>query len=562
MAQNIQTLSNAEIADRLTALAQLLSLEKANPYKIRAYRRAASTIRGLGDSVDELVRSNGDLKIYAGIGDAISGAVREIVLTGTFASLEKLRSNASEEMLGISAHPRLDAKRVLRIYKKLRIGSIEELRKVLDSGEIERVFGARMAQHVKQGLIESSAILLYRAHDVCNSIEAFLRRRCKVKHVEAVGDYRRRVEVIENLEFVIQSDDFPSVISAMESFGGRMPLLDSGAKSATYSMAAGPVLHLYLSDRNNWGLSLIRHTGSQLHLRKLTAVTGNLATLQKTSSFDSENAFYKNFGLAFIPPELRSGFEEVEQAKAGALPNLITQDELLGDLHAHTMSSDGSDSIEEMAHAAEELGYEYVGITDHSQSLKIARGLSPEQMWKQIRAIDKLNGGLEGIRLLKSAEVDILADGSLDYGDDVLKELDYTVCSIHSRFGLGKREQTERILRAMDNRNFNILGHATGRLLLKRPGYDLDFERIIEHAKQNGCFFELNSSPDRLDVSAENARLAKAAGILIAISTDAHSTGEFGTIRFGIEQARRAGLDKESVLNCKPWKALSELFAR
>ena len=562
MTKNTQSLSNAEIADRLSTLAQLLSLEKANPYKIRAYRRAASTIRSLGDSVDELVRSNGDLKIYAGIGEAISGAVREIVLTGTFASLEKLRSAASTELLGISAYPRLDAKRILRIYKKLRIGSIAELRTALDSGEIERVFGPRMTQHVKQGLIESSGILLYRAHDLCDSIEDFLRRKCKVTRVEAVGDYRRCVEVIENLEFVIQTDDFAGVVSTMEIYGGRMPLIDSDAKSATYSMAAGPVLSLSLSEGKNWGLSLIRQTGSQPHLRKLTSVTGSLAALQKTSSFSSESAFYKAFGLAFIPPELRSGLEEVEQAKTGALPTLIARGDIRGDLHAHTMSSDGSDTIEEMANAARELGYEYLGITDHSQSLKIARGLSPEKMWEQVRAIDKVNSRISGIRLLKSAEVDILADGSLDYGDDLLKELDYTVCSIHSRFGLGKNEQTERILRAMDDRYFNILGHATGRLLLKRPGYELDFERIVAHAKQNGCFFELNSSPDRLDLSAENARLAKSAGIPIAISTDAHSTGEFETIRFGIEQARRAGLDKESVLNSRTWKELARLFAR
>jgi DNA polymerase (family 10) len=215
-----------------------------------------------------------------------------------------------------------------------------------------------------------------------------------------------------------------------------------------------------------------------------------------------------------------------------------------------------------MASAARDLGYEYIGITDHSQSLKIAGGVSVEDLWKQIRFIDQLNGRLNGIRVLKSAEVDILADGSLDYPDDLLRELDYTVCSVHSRFAFGKSQQTERILRAMDNRYFNILGHATGRLLLKRPGYELDIERIIEHAKQTGCFFEINSSPDRLDLSAENARLAREADVGIAVSTDAHSIREFGTVRYGIDQARRAGLDKKSVLNCLAWKDLGPLFRR
>jgi DNA polymerase (family X) len=212
--------------------------------------------------------------------------------------------------------------------------------------------------------------------------------------------------------------------------------------------------------------------------------------------------------------------------------------------------------------AARDSGYEYIGITDHSQSLKIARGVPVEELWKQIRFIDKLNSRLAGIRVLKSAEVDILADGALDYPDELLRELDYTVCSVHSRFRLGKQEQTERILRAMDNRYFNILGHATGRLLLKRPGYELDMSRVIQHARHNGCFFEINSSPDRLDLSAENARLADEAGVKIAISTDAHSTREFGTVRYGIDQARRSGLTPASVLNSLPWLSLQPLFRR
>ena len=215
-----------------------------------------------------------------------------------------------------------------------------------------------------------------------------------------------------------------------------------------------------------------------------------------------------------------------------------------------------------MAAAAQQKGYEYIGITDHSQSLKIARGVSEDNLWKQIRTIDRLNERMAGIRILKSAEVDILADGSLDYPDALLKELDYTVCSIHSRFGLGKGEQTERILRAMDNRYFTILGHPTGRQLLRRPGYDIDIPRLIEYAKKNGCFFEINRSPVRLDLSAVNARLANQAGVRIAISTDAHSVRELDLDRWGLEQARRAGLEKTSVLNCMSWLELRRSIQR
>ena len=554
------TLSNAEIADRLSSLAQMLSVEKANPYKVRAYRRAAAVIRGLGESVDELVRNNADLRVYAGIGDAISGAVREIVETGTLRSLEKLRSNASAELVELSAHPRLDPRRVLRIYKKLGISTVKELQTALDDGSIERIFGLRMAQHVRYGLTEVETILLYHAHPLCASIAKFLVQHADAERAEAVGEYRRRVEIISRLDFIVEARDFSAMADAMRRYGGRLDTIELTATTATYSLPSGPLLCLERAEKKNWGMCLVRGTGSAAHLRKLSRVTGSLSAA--TKMFASEEAFYQHFGMEFIPPELREGLDEVAQARNGTLPQLITEQDIRGDLHTHTVASDGVDSLEEMARAARKLGYEYVGITDHSPSLKIANGQSIEDLRAQIKAIDKLNERLSGIRVLKSAEVDILADGALDLPDSVLRHLDYTVCSIHSRFAMNREKQTERVLRAMDNRYFTILGHATGRLLLKRPGYELDFERIIAHAKERGRFFELNSSPDRLDVSAENARLVRAAGIRIAVSTDSHSTGEYRTIRYGVEQARRAGLEKSDVLNCQPLDVLLKLLAR
>ena len=555
-------LSNADIADRLSSLAQLLTVKGDNPYKIRAYRRAAATIRGLGESVDELVRSDSDLTTYAGIGKAIAHAVREIVLEGKLGSLEKLRAEVPPEVVAINQHPRLDPTRVLRIYQKLGISSISELRQALDSGQIDGAFGARIAQHIRQGLVDSNAILLYHAHSLVAAIQHFLLKQCNAVRAIAAGDYRRCVEVIDNLDFVVETADFRSTAEAFQRFGGRTPMLELSRKCATFALPSGPLLRLEPASKQNWGLALIRHTGSKTHLSRLTRVTGSLSALERSANFQTEEAFYKGFRLQFIPPELREGVDEVRLAREGTLPALITQDDLRGDLHMHTEASDGVDTLEKMALAGKSRHYEYVGISDHSPSLKIANGLSVERLKKQIRAIDKLNEKLSGIRILKSAEVDILADGSLDYPDEILSELDYTVCSIHSRFAMNKEQQTERILCAMDNRHFNILGHATGRLLMKRPGYELDIERIITHAKERGCFFELNSSPDRLDVSAENARLIREAGVLIAISTDAHSTGELATIRFGLEQGRRAGLDKSAVLNSRRLSELLKLFER
>jgi DNA polymerase (family 10) len=555
-------LSNTEIADRLASLAQLLSMQKENPYKIKAYHRAAASIRTLSESVDAMVRNKKDLTAYAGIGEGISSAIREIVLTGTLDKIEKLRSEISPELIGISAYPRLDPKQVLRVYKKLGISSTEALRESLEDGTIARVLGPRMTQHVSQGLLEAHAMLLARAHDLRLAIEEFLVGKGGARRVEAAGDYRRRVEVIEQLDFVVETSGFAALVAQIQTYGGRTPLIKSSNSSATFALSAGLSLQVDAAPRKNWGLSLVRCTGSKAHLRKLTAVTGSLAALEEKGPFPTEQALYSKFGLSFIEPELREGYDEVKRAAHGNLPVLVTVKDLCGELHAHSTSSDGSDSIEQMAVAARDRGYEYLGITDHSQSLKIARGVSIEALKRQIRSIDELNGRLHGIRILKSAEVDILANGALDYPDDLLRELDYTVCSVHSQFSLDKTQQTERILRAMDNRYFNILGHATGRRLLKRPGYEMDVERVIAHAKQNGCFFEINSSPERLDLSAENARLANAAGIKIAVSTDAHSTRELGFIRYGIDQARRAGLEKASILNCLPWPTLAGLFKR
>jgi DNA polymerase (family 10) len=541
-------LSNAEIAARLLSLAQLLAAQKENPFKIKAYRRAARTIRALSESMDELVRSEADLTAYAGIGPGISAAIREIVQSGTLGKLEKLRAEIPPEIVAITAYPLLDPKRVQRIYKKLNISSIDELREKLEAGLIAERLGARMDYHVRQALIEQHEMLLYHAEPLGAAIERFLRSKGKVSRAAVTGAVRRKVEVVTQISVLVETDDFPAAVHHVERYGGRTELVEMQHDTALFHLPAGIPLRLDIATKQ-WGLAKVLATGSAEHLRKLSAA-GLGALTSSGRELAEEVDLYQALNLQFVPPELREGQNEIELASRNQLPELVTLEDIRGDLHAHSTSSDGSNSIEEMASAAQHKGYEYLGITDHSQSLKIARGLLPETLWQQIRAIDKLNEKLDGFTVLKSAEVDILPDGSLDYPDDLLRELDYTVCSIHSKFQLGRKEQTERVLRAMDNRYFGILGHATGRLLLKRTGYELDFAKVVRHARENGCFFEINSSPDRLDVSAENARLASEAGVKIAISTDAHSTRELDLITWGLNQARRAGLDRHKVLNC------------
>ena len=553
-------LSNAEIADRLLALAQMLAAQKENPFKIKAYRRAAQTIRAMPESVDQLVRRGADLTEYATIGKGISAALGEIVHSGTLEKLERLRTEVAPEIAAIAAYPLLDPQRVLRIYKKLKISSVEELVEKLESGAIAAQLGARMDQHVRQALMPTHEMLLYRAQPLSRAIQNYILRHCPVRRAEVTGAVRRRLEVIGEISLLLDGDDMAGVVERISHYGGRTEVVSVEQTAAFLKLAAGTTLRLDLTNRQ-WGLAMVRATGADAHLRQLRAA--GLEELAATDQpLETEEQVYAALGLQLIPPELREGRDEIELARSHALPRLVTKADIRGDLHAHTISSDGSDTIGDMAAAGRERGYEYLGITDHSQSLKIARGLSEDALREQIRNIDEFNEKTEGIVILKAAEVDILADGKLDYPDELLRQLDYTVCSIHSRFNLNKTEQTERVLRAMDNPYFNIMGHATGRLLLKRTGYELDFDRILRHAKENGCCFEINSSPDRLDLSAENSRRAKEAGIKIAISTDAHSTGELDLIRCGMEQARRAGLDRTAVLNCLGLAEIKRIFRR
>jgi DNA polymerase (family 10) len=556
-------ISNAEIADRLFGLAHLLATRKENPFKIKAYRRAAKTVQTMGDSIVELVNSDEDLTKFVGIGPAIAGVIREIVDTGTTRQFQALESQVSPELAGLLRYPLLDPRRVLRVYKKLKISTTDELKERLESGEISRVLGPRMEQHVRRGLSDHAEILLYEADRTIPIVQEFLIARCDVARAEPAGDYRRRVEVISEIHFLIETNDLAAVIEKLKSYGGNASSLESNRTSALLRLSSGLLLRVTSAKANKWGATLLAATGSEEHLRRLQVRgPGLTALLQSSAKYPTEAAVYAAHSMGFIPPELREGRNEIDLSISARLPALLTVEDIRGELHAHTTSSDGVDTIEDMAEAARARGLGYIGISDHSQSLKIARGLSISRLRNQLRFIDTLNGRAQGIRILKGAEVDILEDGSLDYPDDVLEELDYTICSIHSRFGLGREQQTTRIQRAMDNRHFNILGHATGRLLLKRPGYEIDIDRVIEHARVNKCFFEVNASPDRLDLSAEHARLAREAGVKVAVTTDAHSTRELGYLKYGVDQARRAGVEKGFTLNSLSWPELARILRR
>ncbi|HEU5078793.1 MAG TPA: PHP domain-containing protein [Opitutaceae bacterium] len=553
---SVPPLSNTEISRRLVSYAHGLQTKGDNPYKIRAYRRAAQTIKNLRESVDALIRAGDDVTRFPGIGKGIAAALREIVFGGTLGQMEMPLASIPPEVAAVGEYPALDPKRVARVFKKLGIETVSALKQKLEDGTIRASFGARMADHFRNAFRDSTLVLLDDADQLAVEIERFLLTRCNVTRAELAGDVRRRVESISEIVFVIETDDFSATLKRVKTFRGGIDLIETAGRDATFQLPGSVMLTLHGATSINWGTAVVLATGSPAHLQELEHV-GGLARRAKT-----ENDVYATVGLSWVPPELREGRGEVALAAKDELPRLVELNDIRGDLHMHTTSSDGLDTIEAMAEAARARGYDYLGITDHSQSLKIARGVSIENLWAQIRRIDKLNARLKGIRILKSAEVDILADGSLDYPDDLLAELDYTICSIHSRFALGKQQQTERVMRAMDHPAFTMLGHATGRLILHRSGYELDLPRIIAHAAARRCYFEINADPDRLDLSSDNVRLVAKAGIKVAIGTDAHRVAGLDYMHCGIDVARRAGLTKKDVLNTGTLAQLQRAFRR
>jgi DNA polymerase (family 10) len=560
--------TNATIAEILHRYATTLAAAGADRFRVNAYYRAAEAIQRLSENVSSLVRQGRDLQTLPGIGPAISRGIEEIIRTGKLARMDEIRGEMSPEMAELTTRPGLDPKRVLRIYKKLGISSVAELAEKLKSGAIREAFGDRLEMHVREGLETRPRLLLRKASQIASSLEEDLSKTPGVTRLSQTGSLRRRCETVEVMRFSACGTQSRSLFRKFARLGEIEQSSDT-KPSAALRLPSGHAVELAWTSPTTWGLQLLKDTGAPAHLQELANLARDrrirltpkgLAARKIDAS--QEEPIYHALGLPFIEPELREGRGEIGSAQQGTLPTLVTLDDLKGDLHMHTVASDGANSIAEMTDAARARGYRYIAITDHSQSLKLTNGLSEKRLLEQIKQIDKLNAKLDGFVILKASEVDILEDGSLDYPPSVLKELDLTICSIHSKFRLDRRQQTDRILRAMDNPFFKILGHATGRMLLKRPGYEIDIERILAHAGQVGCYLEINANPNRLDLSDVHARLAKELGVKIAINTDAHSIAELGLMPGGVDQARRAWLENADILNAAPLPKLRKFLKR
>jgi DNA polymerase (family 10) len=570
---------NSEIAAIFNELADLLEIEGANRFRIRAYRNAAITIANFPKSAASMVEAHDDLSRLPTIGKDLAGKIAEIVATGHLALLDEIEKTMPADLVRIAEIPGLGPKRVKTLYSVAGIESLDALKTAAKAGKLRQLpgFGAGIEAKTLAELdhlaTSQKRWKLAVAEDFAEPYAGYLRQLPGVQDVAIAGSYRRRKETVGDLDLLAtcRPENARAVVKAFTSYDEVETVVSSGTTRSTVILRSGLQVDLRVVPQASFGAALHYFTGSKGHniaIRKIGVKRG--LKVNEYGVFRggdriagrTEEEIYKLFGLAVVPPELRENRGEIEAARKDRLPKLVKRSDIYGDLHTHSAASDGTASIRAMAKAAKQHGYEYVAISDHSKHATIANGLDAIRLARQIDEIDRLNSEIKGIRILKSCEVEILADGSLDLSDSILKRLDFRLCAIHSSFNLSREKQTERIIRAMDNPLFNIFGHPTGRLIGQRPPYDVDMDQIMDAARQRGCFLEVNASPDRLDLNDIHCRLAKERGVKVAISTDAHATDQFDLIRFGVDQARRGWLEADGVLNTRSWKALKALFKR
>lgn len=568
---------NADIALLFNRMADLLEIEGANQFRVRAYRRAAATVEELPESATKMLAEGRKFNDLPGIGTDLAGKIREICQTGHLAALDEVEARTPSTLAALTAIPGLGPKRVQVLHDKLGISSVEQLASAAAAGKLQALprFGKAMEQRLLEEIgrhaTTENRFKISTAEDFARGVVDHLKSAPGIDKVVVAGSFRRRKETVGDLDILVTCLKGGPVIDHFVHYDEVERILSKGTTRATVILHAGIQVDLRVVPERSYGAALHYFTGSKSHniaVRKLALAKGlklnEYGIFRGTRRLGgrSEEEVFKAAGLPYIEPELREDRGEIDAALAGKLPRLVGLADIKGDLHVHTRASDGKSSLRDMAAAAKERGYAYLAITDHSKHATVAHGLDAKRLSSELDEIDRVNDELAGIEIVKSCEVDILADGKLDLPDAILKRLDFTVCAVHYRFELDREAQTERIIRAMDNRYFNILAHPTGRLLGERPGYPVDLERVMVAAKERGCFLEINGHPSRLDLDDVHCRAAKEMGLKLAISTDAHSTVGLNAMRFGVDQARRGWLEPTDVLNTRDWADLRKLLAR
>ncbi|MDH3503697.1 MAG: DNA polymerase/3'-5' exonuclease PolX [Nitrospirota bacterium] len=568
---------NTEIADMFSRLAELLEIQGANPFRIRAYRKAAQTIEGLPHSVTSMLAEGTDLSELPGIGRDLAAKIQEMVETGHLSLLDQVSSQLPGQLAELAKIPTLGPKRVKMLYDTLGIQDLKGLAKAARAGKIRELhgFGPKIEEKILAETDRRSGreqrIKISTAEEFAEPILDYLRNAKGVKEAIVAGSYRRRKDTIGDLDILVTCTQANILMDHFVAYDEVATVVSKGHTRATVILRSGLQVDLRVVPEESYGAALQYFTGSKAHniaVRSLAVKKGfklneyGVFRGETRIAGRTEEEVYARVGLPYLEPELRENWGEVEAGLRHALPDLVTLKDIRGDLHSHSKSSDGHFSIAEMALAAQEKGYEYLAICDHSQRVTIAHGLDATRLAAQLDEIDRLNDTFKGFTLLKGAEVDILEDGSLDLSDDLLSRLDLTVCAIHYQFNLTRAKQTERIIRAMDHPSFSLLAHPTGRMLNEREPYEIDMEQIMAAALERGCYLEVNAQPVRLDLNALHCKMAKDMGVNVAISTDAHRTTDLDFMRFGVGQARRGWLEPADILNTRRLKALKTLLRR
>jgi DNA polymerase (family X) len=573
-------MTNAEIAAALDELGDLYELDGAVIYRVVAYREAANSIRNSPVSVAQLARE-GRATELKNVGKTLQEKIQSLLETGDIPSAVKLRSKFPGELVQFTRIPGLGPKTARRIHDELGISTLDELRAAAEDERLRKVsgLGPKAEQNIALALAHldeegpAQRVLLSAVLTIGEEIVEHLRSHPVADRVEIAGSARRMTDTCKDLDIIATATDPAALTQAfteMHLLGSTGSSGEAGARGVTHN---GLRIDFRVVEPDQFGNVLQHLTGSKQHNMELReyAVRRGLHVSEygveedesgKVHRCPSEEQVYDLLGLPYIEPELREGRGELQAAREGRLPTLVTEADLRGDLHSHTTLSDGRSSLEDMARAAEARGYEYLAVTDHSATHGFGNDVQADELLRQVERVRELNERLDNLRVLAGTEVNIGIDGSLDYDDEVLAELDWVVASAHTSFRMGEEAMTERMMAAMDHPLVDAIGHPTGRKILRREPYAIDVERVVEHAAKTGTMLEINANPDRRDLSDVHARLAAEAGALIVIDSDAHSARTLRVIRYGVATARRGWLTPENVANTRPWKELDKLRKR
>lgn len=569
--------SNAVVAQMLYRLAGLLEIGGESEFKVRAYRLAADRICVLPIQLCEAHAGREDLAKIPGVGKSIATAIASFIDTGTVELYEKLKREIPESMVELLRIRGLGPSKVRQLHQALGIADVEQLRAALEDGRLNQVkgFSYRSVDRIRRSMYEylgeRGRTLRVIAEPSAGQLIGYLKEGPAISQARLAGSFRRGRETVRNIDAVVATSD---VDAAREYVLGWPQAAEVGAGDAmrqTFTMPSGTEVSVVIATEGTFGAALHYHTGSPAHVFRIARLAAQqdlrvepfgLAASNRLMETPDETTFFATLGLPWIPPELREDGGELEVAAAGELPELIRPADIRGDLHTHTTFTDGKNTPREIVELAREMGYEYIAITDHTRNVAIANGLHPHQAREYLRSLEELDAEFDDIAILKGLEVDILADGSLDMPDDILSRLDVVIASIHSHFDQPGDQMTARVLAALENRWVHVLGHPTGRLIGQRSPLLLDMEAVVKTAAATGTMLELNSNPERLDLSDHYCRAARDAGILVVISTDAHNLYQLDNMRRGISQARRGWLTRDNVLNTRPLAELKDLLAR